>query len=73
MSRRSRTRRDKRAPVPDFDEPQPATERGSFLEATMSDPTLSDADLCSITGYPRHGPSPAARAAQARAVRRSMA
>jgi hypothetical protein len=48
-SRRSRNRRDKRAPVPDFDEQQP--------------PAV----------YPRHGPSPAARAAQASAVRRSIA
>ena len=33
MSRRARARRDKRAPIPDFDDPQPATDRGfSFLE-----------------------------------------
>ena len=30
-SRRSRNRRDKRAPIPDFDDPQPAIERGFFI------------------------------------------
>lgn len=30
MSRRKRTRRDKRAPVPDFDEPLPPLNRGFF-------------------------------------------
>lgn len=35
MSRRARQRRDKRAPIPDFDYPEPATERAfSFLEHT---------------------------------------
>ena len=29
MSRRARNRRDKRAPIPDFDDPQPRT-RGAF-------------------------------------------
>ncbi len=27
MSRRARTRRDRRQPIPDFDRPEPATER----------------------------------------------
>ena len=33
MSRRARSRRNKREPVPDFDEPEPRQVRGFLLEA----------------------------------------
>ena len=37
MSRRARSRRDKRAPIPDFDDPQPRHLAGlSFLEPPMN-------------------------------------
>ena len=34
MSRRKRTRRDRRAPIPNFDEPQPRDAGAFFLEVT---------------------------------------
>lgn len=41
MSRRARTRRDKRAPIPDFDDPQPRMP-GLFIGETRYEQCLSN-------------------------------
>lgn len=55
MSRRARSRRDKRAPIPDFDDPQPRIP-GLFISGAMTTPGWPAADRdCNITIAPHVG------------------
>ena len=45
-SRRARQRRDKREPIPDFDEPEPRQVRGFLLEKKVSTEAITRQQLC---------------------------